>query len=54
MAEDRLKGIKSNFSTRELVEELKGREGVECKIARPYEDMEVSVKGPAIVLIVVD
>ena len=44
----------SRFSTKELVEELSSREGVEAKMAEPYQDMEVSVNGPAIVLVVID
>lgn len=42
------------ISTKDLVEELKNREGVEIKTAEPYEDMEISVNGPAVVLIIVD
>lgn len=37
-----------------LVEELKKREGVETTIAEPYEDVNVSVNGPAIILKVFD
>lgn len=44
----------SRFSTKELVEELSSREGVEAKMAEPYQDMEVSVNGPATVLVVID
>lgn len=40
--------------TKYLVEELRRREGVETKIAEPYEDVTVSVNGPAIVLVVTD
>lgn len=43
-----------NYSTKELVEELKKREGVEMKIAEPYQDLEISVNGPAIVLVITD
>lgn len=42
------------FSTKELVEELRRREGVEATIAEPYQDVEVKVNGPAIVLVVID
>lgn len=48
-----MNGLK-NVSTKELVEELGNREGVEIKTAEPYEDMEISVNGPAVVLIIVD
>ena len=44
----------SDVRTRELVEELKTREGVETKYAEPYQDTEVSVNGPAVILIVTD
>ncbi len=44
----------SEYSTRELVEELEKREGVDKKIAEPYKDCEVSVNGPAVILIVTD
>ena len=43
-----------NASTAELVSELSGREGVRIEVAKPYEDIEVSVNGPAIVLTVID
>lgn len=43
-----------NFSTKELVEELQKREGVETSFAMPYEDVSVSVNGPAILLVVID
>lgn len=43
-----------NVKTCELVAELKLREGVECTTAEPYEDVSVTVNGPAIVLVVTD
>lgn len=43
-----------DISTRQLVEELKEREGVETHQAEPYEDLEVKVNGPAIVLVITD
>ena len=46
--------ILSYFSTRELVEELEHREGVETQTAKPYQDLEIKVNGPAIVLVVTD
>lgn len=42
------------FSTAQLVEELKTREGVDIKIAEPYETLNDEVEGPATVLIIVD
>lgn len=43
-----------DFKTCELVEELKKREAVEIHMAEPYEDLTVTVNGPAIVLVVTD
>lgn len=40
--------------TCELVKELRNREGVETRIAEPYADMQVSINGPAVVLVVID
>ena len=42
------------YSTFELVEELRGREGVETTIAAPYEQTNVTVNGAAVVLIITD
>ena len=42
------------MTTRELIEELSKREGVEVKRAEPYQDVEVSVNGPAVVIVVTD
>lgn len=42
------------FSTKELVDELKEREGVKTIIAEPYEKKTVDLEGPAIVLVVTD
>lgn len=44
----------TEYKTCELVEELKKREGVEAHLAEPYEDIELKVNGPAIVLVVID
>ena len=44
----------NNVRTRELVEELKTREGVQTKCAEPHQDTQVSVNGPAVILIVTD
>lgn len=40
--------------TCELVRELSTRLGVEIKTAEPYQDLTVTVNGPAIVLIITD
>ena len=42
------------YSTEQLVEELRTREGVTEKIAKPYETLKTEVEGSAIVLIVID
>ena len=44
----------SKIPTCDLVEELKKRDGIETTIAEPYEDVTVSVNGPAIVFVVID
>ena len=44
----------SEFITCDLVDELRKREGVETHIAEPYQDVTVSVNGPAVVLVVID
>lgn len=41
-------------STHELVEELGHRLGVEKITAQPYQDVEIKVNGPAVILIVTD
>lgn len=43
-----------NISTYDLVRELERREGVERMTAKPYQDLEIKVNGPAVVLIVTD
>lgn len=43
-----------NVSTADLVRVLSAREGVKVEIAKPYEDLEILVNGPAIVLTVID
>lgn len=44
----------SEFKTCDLVDELRKREGVETHIAEPYQDVTVSVNGPAVELVVID
>ena len=43
-----------NVPTANLITELRKREGVETTIAEPYQDAEVCVNGPALVLVVTD
>lgn len=43
-----------NVSTKDLVEELQKRDGVETTTAEPYQDKTISVNGPAVVLVVID
>lgn len=54
--ENEIKQLKQNkrFSTKQLVEELKKREGIDTIIVEPYEKKNISVDGSAIVLIVTD
>ncbi|MCI6707047.1 MULTISPECIES: BC1881 family protein [Eisenbergiella] len=42
------------YKTYELVEEIKKREGVTCQCTEPYQNNEILVNGPAIVLIITD
>lgn len=42
------------IKTCDLVWELERREGVEAHTAEPYQDMMVTVNGPAVVLVVID
>ena len=44
----------SKVKTSELVAELNTREGVKMIIAEPYQNVEVSVEGPAVILVVMD
>lgn len=44
----------SKCTTKELVEELSKRTGVEKITAEPYQDKVISVNGPAIVLKISD
>ena len=43
-----------NIPTKELVEELKKREGVKAEYAEPYQDKVISINGTAVILIVID
>lgn len=44
----------NNFSTKDLVEELRRREGVEFKQVDPYQDELIEVNGPSLILIITD
>lgn len=44
----------SSIPTCDLVRELETREGIEKIWVNPYEDFEVKVNGPAVILIVTD
>lgn len=44
----------NKYSAKELVEELKSREGVETEYAEPHQDKTITVNGPAIILVVTD
>lgn len=43
-----------SISTKQLVDELCTRAGIKTEIAEPYQDMTVSVNGPAIVIVITD
>lgn len=43
-----------NIKTRDLVEELKKREGVHVDYAEPHQDISITINGPAYVLIITD
>lgn len=44
----------SKVKTSELVTELETREGVKMIIVEPYQNGEVSVEGPAVILVIMD
>lgn len=44
----------SEASTKELMEELCKRDGVEKTIAEPYQEKQIRINGPAIVLMIID
>ena len=46
--------MNDTVSTKELVEELKKREGVIIEYAEPYQDKKISVNGPAVILVIID
>ena len=48
------KNVLKNIYTCDLVEELKGREGVAVEQAEPYNIKNIEVNGPAVVLIITD
>jgi hypothetical protein len=43
-----------DIPTCQLVAELATREGVSTTTAEPYQDVQVSVNGPAIILTIID
>lgn len=42
------------IKTCELVKELRNREGVTIEYAEPHQEKELSVSGPAIILVIID
>lgn len=42
------------YTTKQLVDELMERDGVDTELVYPNEDMKITVNGPAIVLVVYD
>lgn len=51
---DKMKCSLAKTSTKDLVEELRKREGVEATIVEPHKDNSVIVNGPAVVFVVTD
>ena len=49
-----LKEKLKHISTYDIVHELAQRDGVEMKKAGPYENLQTSVNGPAVVLTIID
>lgn len=43
-----------NIPTKQLIEELLGRDGVKKVILQPYEKGTIKAEGPSIVLVVID
>lgn len=50
----KMKRSLAKTSTKDLIEELRKREGVEATIVEPHKDNSVIVNGPAVVLVVTD
>lgn len=42
------------YRTKELIEELERREGVNRTTVEPYKDTTIKINGPAVVLVVID
>lgn len=42
------------YATKDLLEELKQREGVKSEYAEPYQQRQICVNGPAEILVVID
>lgn len=49
-----MKPLLENVSTLDLVKEISKREGVKVTTAEPYQDVQIKVNGPAVVLEVID
>lgn len=49
-----MKTLLESVSTVDLVRELTRREGVKTTTAEPYQDVQIKVNGPAVVLEVID
>ena len=46
--------ILESVPTKDLVQALEKREGVEKVVAEPYQEINISVKGPAVILQITD
>lgn len=43
-----------NITTKQLIDELKKREGIEVNTVDPYQDEIINVNGPCIIITVID
>lgn len=42
------------YTTKELLDELKCREGISTEYAEPHTDKKININGPAEILIIID
>jgi len=44
----------TDVTTKDLVNELRKREGVDTSIVAPYAELTVKAEGPAVVMVIID
>lgn len=49
-----MKELLKNIDTKDLVEELKSRDGVSYENVEPHTEWRLSICGPAVILMVID